>query len=142
MKRVFIITAIILSSLVSLAQTKKDEMAVRKVLAMQAQAWNAGDLENFMQTYWRNDSLMFIGKSGVTYGWQQTFDRYKKYYPDTTAMGKLTFNLLELKPLSSLYYFVVGEWRLIRTIGNIEGHFTLLFKKIGGEWFIIADHSS
>ncbi|HWH63301.1 MAG TPA: hypothetical protein VNS50_08510, partial [Ginsengibacter sp.] len=69
MKRFFIITAIILSSLASLAQTKKDEMAVRKVLAMQAQAWNAGDLENFMQTYWRNDSLMFIGKSGVTYGW-------------------------------------------------------------------------
>lgn len=142
MKRFFIITAIILSSLASLAQTKKDEMAVRKVLAMQAQAWNAGDLENFMQTYWRNDSLMFIGKSGVTYGWEPTFDRYKKNYPDTAAMGKLTFNLLELKPLSSLYYFVVGEWRLDRTIGNIGGHFTLLFKKIDGEWFIIADHSS
>ena len=52
-----------------------------------------------MKGYWVNDSLMFIGKS-VTYGWQKTLDHYKKGYPDTAAMGKLTFNLLKFKPLS------------------------------------------
>jgi hypothetical protein len=36
-------------------------------------AWNRGDLsKRFMDTYWKSDSLMFIGKSGVTYGWQNT----------------------------------------------------------------------
>jgi hypothetical protein len=39
-------------------------------------------------------------------------------------------------------YFVVGNWHLKRTIGNLQGIFSLLFKKINGEWFIAADHSS
>jgi len=57
-------------------------------------------------------------------------------------MGTLTFTLLELKPLSPKYYFVIGKWNLIRTAGNIGGYFSLLFKKIEGEWLIICDHTS
>ena len=85
---------------------------------------------------------MFIGKTGVTYGWQNTLNNYKKGYPDAAAMGKLKFNILHVKKLSSLYYSVVGKWFLTRSIGNVDGHFTLLFKKIRGNWLIISDHSS
>jgi hypothetical protein len=85
---------------------------------------------------------MFIGKSGITYGWQQTLDNYKRGYPDKAAMGQLTFTLIEIKRLSSKYYSVVGRWNLKRTIGDIGGHYTLLMKKINGEWVIISDHSS
>lgn len=119
-----------------------DEQTVRKLIEEQRQAWNAGDKEKFMQTYWRSDSLMFIGKSGVTYGWQKTLENYKKGYPDTAAMGKLDFNILEVKRLSVMYFFVVGKWHLTRSIGDVGGHFTLLFKKIKNKWVIVADHSS
>ena len=85
---------------------------------------------------------MFIGKSGVTYGCQNTLNNYKKGYPDTAAMGKLTFDLLEIKRLSVIYFFVVGKWHLTRRIGDIGGHFTLLFKKVKNKWVIIAEHSS
>lgn len=125
----------------SFAQTKS-EIAIREVLQTQEKAWNNGHIESFMQGYWKNDSLMFVGKPGITYGWQKTLNNYKKGYPDTATMGKLTFTLLHLKPLSTDYYFVVGKWHLQRSIGNVEGYFTLLFKKINGEWLIIADHSS
>src|ERR1700712_1792616 len=108
----------------------KNETAVRKVMGEQVRAWNNGNLENFMQTYWQNHSLQFIGKTGITYGWQQTLDNYKKHYPDTTAMGKLAFDLLEVKSLSDYYFFVIGKWSLVRSIGNLNGYFTLLFKKI------------
>jgi ketosteroid isomerase-like protein len=94
-----------------------------------------------MKGYWVNDSLMFIGKS-VTYGWQKTLDRYKKGYPDTAAMGKLTYTLLKFKPLSPVYYFVIGQWHLERSIGDVGGYFTLLFRKINGQWLIVVDHSS
>jgi hypothetical protein len=57
-------------------------------------------------------------------------------------MGKLDFDLLEVKRLSALYFFVVGKWRLTRSIGDLKGHFTLLFKKINNKWVIVADHSS
>ena len=142
MKKLFIATIIIFSFAPSFAQFKKDETAIRKVLDAQVKSWNVGSIDNFMQGYWQNDSLMFVGKSGITYGWQQTLDNYKKHYPDTVSMGKLTYRLLELKPLSSYYFFVIGKWDLQRSIGNLGGYFTLLFKKINGEWFIVTDHSS
>ena len=120
----------------------QDETAIRSSIEKQRMAWNTGDLNEFMETYWQSDSLMFIGKSGVTYGWQNTLNNYKKGYPDTAAMGKLDFNLLEVKKISDTYFFVVGKWHLTRSIGNIGGHFTLLFRKIKNKWVIIADHSS
>ncbi len=125
----------------SYAQSK-DELAIRDILSGQVTTWNNGDLQNFMLGYWQNDSLKFIGKSGITYGWKQTLENYKKNYPDTLAMGKLDFDLIEVKQLSALYFFVVGKWQLTRSIGNLKGHFTLLFKKINNKWVIVADHSS
>ena len=120
----------------------KDELSIRNAMNEQVAAWNAGNIDRFMQTYWQSDSLMFIGKSGVTHGWQKTLENYKKNYPDTATMGKLDFNILEVKRLSVLYFFVVGKWHLTRSVGNIEGHFTLLFKKIKNNWVIVTDHSS
>ena len=85
---------------------------------------------------------MFIGKSGITYGWQKTLDNYKKNYPDTASMGKLNFDLLSVQPVSENYFFVVGKWHLTRSIGDVGGVFTLLFRKVKNKWVIIADHSS
>jgi ketosteroid isomerase-like protein len=85
---------------------------------------------------------MFIGKSGVTYGWKNTLNNYKKGYPDAAAMGQLTFTILKVKSLSDQYQQVVGKWHLKRSQGNLDGHFTLLFQKIKGQWMIVMDHSS
>jgi len=119
-----------------------DEKQITHILQLQEAAWNNGNLEKFMHGYWQNDSLMFIGKNGITYGYHATLNNYKKNYPDTAYMGKFTSTILQIKKLSKEYYFVVGKWFLQRSVGNIQGHYTLLFRKIKGEWVIIADHSS
>lgn len=126
----------------TLSAQNKDEIAVRNLLAEQTREWNNGNIPSFMETYWKSDSLMFVGKSGITYGWQKTMDNYKRNYPDTTVMGRLKFELLEVKRISVNYYFVVGKWHLSRSIGDIGGSFTLLFRKIKNSWVIVADHSS
>lgn len=118
-----------------------DETAIRKLLENQTIAWNNGSIEDFMKGYWQNDSLMFVGKNGVKYGYETTLENYKKSYPDTTARGKLYFDLLKVKKLSKEYYHVTGKWQLLRSIGNLEGYFTLLFRKIKNNWVIIYDHS-
>ena len=123
------------------AQTK-NENSIRSVLNNQTIAWNHGDIDGFMNGYWNNDSLMFIGKNGITYGWKNTLQNYQKGYPDKAAMGELTFTLIKIERLSGNYCYVTGKWHLKRTIGDLEGHFTLLFKKINGRWLIIRDHSS
>lgn len=118
-----------------------DEIAIRNAMNEQLNAWNRGNVDAFMQTYWKNDSLLFVS-TPPAYGWQTTFEHYKKAYPDTAAMGKLSFNLLQLKQLSPEYYFVMGAWHLKRSIGDVGGYFTLLFRKINGKWLIVVDHSS
>jgi len=140
MKSILIVLLTILSF--SVFSQSKDEAEVRNLLATQNAAWNRGDVDAFMVGYWENDSLMFIGKSGVTYGYKNTLANYKKNYPDTTAMGKLTFTLIQVKQLSPEYFHVTGKYYLTRTIGDASGHFTLMFRKIKGKWVIISDHSS
>jgi ketosteroid isomerase-like protein len=125
----------------ALAQDK-DEQTIRKVLGDQLIAWNKGNVEEFMKGYWNNDSLMFIGKSGVTYGYQNTLMNYKKNYNNADAMGTLSFDLIKVQRLSPDYYFVVGKWHLKRSIGDLGGHYNLLFRKVNGAWVIVADHSS
>ena len=142
MKRIIYILIMFLISANTISAQSKDETTILGLLEEQRLAWNTGDKEKFMVTYWQNDSLMFIGKSGVTYGWQNTLNNYKKGYPDTAAMGKLQFDILEVKRLSVMYFFVVGKWHLTRSIGDVGGHFTLLFKKVKNKWVIVADHSS
>jgi ketosteroid isomerase-like protein len=140
MRTIFLL-AFLLTSVVGFSQSKEEKL-IRQLLQEQTKSWNKGDLEGFMQTYWKSDSLMFIGKSGVKWGWKTTLENYKKGYPDTTAMGQLSFNILQVKKLSSEYYYVVGKWILKRSIGDLSGHYDLLLRKIKSKWVIVADHSS
>lgn len=119
-----------------------DQKEILGILKTQTEAWNRGDIDAFMHGYWESDSLKFIGKSGVTYGYKATLARYKKDYYDAAQMGKLAFDILEVKQLSPEYYFVVGKWFLKRSVGDIGGLYTLLFKRINGKWVIVVDHSS
>lgn len=116
--------------------------AIQAILQNQTVAWNKGDLDAFMVGYWDNDSLVFIGKLGPTYGFKNTLANYKKNYPDTSHMGKLNFDIVSVKPLSDNHYFVIGKWFLQRSVGNVNGVFTLVFRKTKEGWKIISDHSS
>jgi ketosteroid isomerase-like protein len=140
MKKIVFLPALFIS-VIAFAQSK-DEISIRKILNDQTKAWNRGNVEEFMQGYWRNDSLMFIGSNGINWGWQKTLENYKRRYPDTAAMGQLSFDIILIKKLSPEFYYVVGKWMLNRSIGDLNGYYNLLFKKIKGQWLIIADHSS
>lgn len=119
-----------------------DEKSILRILDNQVQNWNQGSLDEFVKGYWHNDSLMFVGKTGITYGYQNTLNNYKKNYSDTSKMGRLSFDIIKLQKLSNEYYFVVGKWFLKRSVGDLSGHYTLLFRKMNNEWVIVADHSS
>ena len=95
-----------------------DEQAIRAAMDQQAKDWNSGNIEAFMETYLKSDSIMFIGHNGITYGWDSTLAHYKRGYPNKAAMGTLSFELKEFKQLSPEYYFVVGKFILEREIGE------------------------
>lgn len=118
------------------------ELSIRRLMNDQVTAWNNGDVTAFMLGYWNSDSLTFITKNGPEYGWRPVLEHYKKGYPDRSAMGVLQFDHLIFRRLSSEYYFVIGAWHIKKDAGDIGGQFTLLFRKIHGEWKIVVDHTS
>lgn len=136
------ILLLILLPVTLLAQRNRDEVAIKNVMQGQQEAWNRADLESFMEGYWKSDSLKFIGRNGITYGWQTTLENYKKSYPSPEAMGKLTFTILTLDLLSESSAYMIGKWHLKRSADEPGGHFTLLWRKINGKWVIVADHTS
>jgi hypothetical protein len=121
-------------------ETSKTEITT--MLLQTARDWSKGDLEAFMQGYLKSDSLKFVGSSGITYGWQQTLENYRKGYPTKEHTGTLTFNLLEFDQLANDVFLVIGEFHLKRPVGDADGMFSIILKSINGKWKIIADHSS
>ena len=118
-----------------------DKKAILSVLKTQENAWNQNDLEGFMQGYWKSDSLKFYGSKGVTNGWQKTLDNYKKGYPSKEYTGTLTFTIDAITKIEDNSYYVMGQFHLVRDAGNANGVFLIIFRKIDGEWKIIADLS-
>lgn len=125
------------------AQTAKERRAILQILKRQTDDWNAGRVDKFMVGYWPSDSLTFVGKVGITFGYEATLASYKKRYPDRASMGTLKFDILQLDFPAPDVAYVIGRFHLTRpTIGDADGHFTLLWRKIKGRWVIISDHSS
>ncbi len=120
---------------------QSDVTAIRNVMTNQQDAWNRADLETFMQGYWKSDSLKFIGRNGITFGWQTTLENYKKGYPTPETMGKLTFTIIGLEVLSSDTAFMIGRYHLKRKADEPSGFFTLLWRKINEQWVIVVDHT-
>ena len=116
---------------------------VAEVMSRQLVAWNSTDLVGFMDGYWKSDSLRFVGGKGVTHGHRATLDRYIQGYPDAKAMGILTFVNEEWISLGSEAGWLLGSWHLEKEGSeNAQGMYTLLWRKLDGQWVIVADHSS
>ena len=128
---------------VEIQYDKSETISIIKTnLEAQELAWNTGDLSTFMEYYWKSDSMAFMGKTGVTYGWQQTLDAYKAGYPTQKEMGILEFEIKKLDVLSSDAAYMLGSWNIERDTLDVGGHFSLIWKKIAGHWVIVTDHTS
>lgn len=136
-----ILTLIIILLLFSCSSNSKEEKSILEVMAMQEKAWSDGNIDAFMKGYWQSDSLMFVGKNGIKYGWKTTLDNYKKSYPNKAAMGKLEFEIIKLE-VNGTTAFMLGKWSLIRENDNPNGYFDLYWKKIKENWVITIDHTS
>lgn len=146
MKKILLSSLLILFSVVTAAsqsasERSQIESAIRAVMNEQADAWNRGDIEGYMQGYWNSDKLVFVS-TNVTRGWRQTLERYKKSYDSKAKMGTLTFADIEITVLSKDSAVVLGSWALAREGDDPKGKFTLIFRKFKDGWRIVHDHTS
>ena len=115
---------------------------INKVLKAQAQAWNRGDIDGYMQGYARAGTTQFVSGDTLTRGWQTVRDRYKAKYDSREKMGRLAFADINVTELATDSAMVVGRWRLQRNNDQPHGRFTLLFRRLPEGWRIVHDHTS
>lgn len=115
------------------------KIAITDVLETQNAAWNRGDIDAFMEGYWKSEALRFGSGGTVTKGWQGTIDRYKTGYADRAAMGRLDFTDLDIQVFSDNAAIVHGRWALERASDRPSGLFTLVFRDFGDGWVIVSD---
>ena len=112
---------------------------IKKVLEQQKQCWNNGDIDGFMQGYWKSKDLVFTSlKYKTTYGWEETLRRYQESYPTKSSMGELEFEIIKVNLTSKNTAKLEGKWKLIKE-KNPNGVFWLDLKKFDENWLIIKD---
>lgn len=116
---------------------------VRAVLEEQVAAWNAGDLDRFLETYWDDDGLTFFSGGDVNQGLKAVRERYnRRYRAEGKEMGRLSFTELEVFILGEKEAVARARWRLEMKTDNPGGLFTLWLRKMPGGWKIVHDHTS
>lgn len=120
-----------------------DDTAIRGVLATQAEAWNRGDLDNYLAGYARTPDLVFTSGGNIRRGYDETAAKYRaKYGTDKSTMGHLTFELLGVQHLGADGAIVLGRWKLTDTPNAGAGVFSVAFERTGSGWRIVHDHTS
>ena len=138
----FIFLFIVFASSYSQNLKEKDSLKILNVLEQQRIAWNDNNINNFMQGYLKSEKLVFSGSNGPVFGWNFVKDRYLKTYSTKELMGDLSFEINNLFSLSRKVAILLGKFNLQRKNEKLSGYFTLIFKKINGNWYIVSDHTS
>ena len=139
-----LLLALLSAGAVALANSTDDDKAqIMAVLDAQRAAWNRGNVDGYMDGYWKSDQLRFGSGGTVVFGWQATRDHFAARYDTAEKMGKLSMSDQVIDVFSDTDAMVFGHWHLQRVNGEeLGGLFTLHFKKIDDEWLIVSDHSS
>ncbi|HEX8847040.1 MAG TPA: nuclear transport factor 2 family protein [Pyrinomonadaceae bacterium] len=158
MKRILLFSALILTAMgINSSATygqqtnlqKPDESSakaiapIRAVLDAQTAAWNRGDIEGFMNGYWRSNETIFISGDTLRRGWDVVLEGYKKGYATRERMGTLAFSEIEIKLIGKDTAVAFGRWQLTFAYDPQQhGRFTLIFRKTSQGWRIVHDHTS
>jgi len=129
-------------SMAPIADACDERYLLKRMLVEQQLAWNEGNIDGFMQAYWKSPHLRFASGGKVTRGWYETLKGYHERYPDRAAMGKLSFDVLEIMMFGDDDATMFGRWTLTRANDKPGGLFTLMFKRFDGDWKIVSDHTS
>lgn len=122
-------------------QAADESARIVEILERQADAWNRGDIVEFMEVYWKDDRLTFSSGGRTMRGWKATLERYQKSYPKE-KMGQLHFSDISCELLSPDAALVLGDWHLDLAGEKKDGNFSLVLRKLEGRWLIVHDHSS
>lgn len=117
---------------------------VTSVLTKQAEAWNKGDIDSFLEGYVKSADTSYVSSDAEVWGFDALKARYvNKYGASKETMGQLKFSDLKIQVLSDQVALCIGHWHLDRKDKPaVGGVFSLVLKQHQGAWKIAHDHTS
>lgn len=144
MKKLLLIAALLLVGAPTLhAQEDNARTLIQKELDDMLAAWNRDDLDAHIAAYadsatWTTATGLLRGKAAIKQTLVRSFQR------GSDLLGELSFGKSEFRRLSEDVMVTNGSF----TVGklpsgqDINGQSTLIWKRVGGRWQIVHDHSS
>lgn len=123
------------------AQTdaKRAQFEITSMLNQAAADWTLNNLDGFMKSYKNTPDLRFAHPKGITLGYDTVKDRYAK----SITRSDLTFSDLDVTVLAPDAAVAFGRFNNFGKDGSYAtGLFTIVLRKIDGQWKIVHDHSS
>lgn len=127
---------------------------IQELLSRQMADWSRGDLAAFCSGY--ADDAVFVSPKGVSRGREELLQGYRRTYPDARAMGKLTLEIVDMRPVwgpevtplgdatpgAVQGATVVARWVLAREgLPQASGHTLLVLQRGADGWRIVRDAS-
>jgi uncharacterized protein (TIGR02246 family) len=127
---------------ISATESKKTEAAIRKVFEAGCMAWNRGDLDGYLASYWDSDQTIWVSGGSLIRGRKAIEAAYKVRFSTPGQMGTLSLSELEIDVLTTADAIAFGRWKLVFEAKAAEGFFTVQLRKIEDTWLLVSDHSS
>lgn len=126
------------------AKTFRAKKAITDVVMKQRDAWNKGDLADFLSGYSHTDSVSYVSGAAIHRGFENIEKRYEdRYGHDKSTMGNLTFSELEITELGNKHALCIGKFLVEqKEKAPVTGRFSLIFELTKEGWKITYDHSS
>ena len=143
MKKLLLMTVLLFSA-VSGAQAQDNAQAlIQKELDEMLVAWNRDDLDAHIAAYadsatWTTATGLLHGKAAIKQTLIRSFQRGNELLGEL-SFGKSVFRRLSDDVIVTNGSFTVGK---LPSGKDINGQSTLIWKRIGGRWQIVHDHSS
>jgi len=117
--------------------------AARAGLQAQVSAWNRGDLEAALDTYWNAPQMTWISRSGVERGFATFANAMRKDFADPAAMGIYSAEVLDARGLGPETGMVVFRWEILRAGKRVMGGTsTQIWRHLDGKWKAVLEHAS
>jgi uncharacterized protein (TIGR02246 family) len=115
---------------------------IRSLFEEGVTAWNKGDLETYLASYWDSDKTRLITGGRVIRGSQAIRSAYQDMFGAPERMGRFEVTDLEVDLLTEQDALVYGQWLHTYNRSSRLGVFTLHMKNIDGQWLVVSDHTS
>ena len=127
---------------ISATQREKIEVDIRDIFKAGCTAWNRGDLDAYLASYWDSDKTIWVSSGSLRRGRKAIVAAYKARFSTSQKMGRIDVAELEIDVLTTTDAIAFGRWMLVLEDESSEGFFTVQLKKLEGTWVYVSDHSS